>query len=51
MTPRGCKYSTDSFCYVRRGKCFSKKAKKHCLNNCIRAGEAYLYYFGMPIGD
>ena len=50
MTTRGCKYSAGSFCYVYR-EFFAKRAKKHCLNNCIRAGEAYLAYFGMPVGD
>ena len=29
----------------------AKRAKKHCLSNCIRAAEAYLHYFGMPVGD
>ena len=50
MTARGCKYSADSFCYVC-GEFFAKRAKKHCLSNCIRAAEAYLHYFGMPVGD
>ena len=44
-------YSADSFCYVC-GEFFAKRAKKHCLSNCIRAAElAYLHYFGMPVGD
>ena len=50
MTARGCKYSADSFCYVC-GRFFAKRAKKHCLSNCICAAEAYLHYFGMPVGD
>ena len=50
MTARGCKYSADSFCYVC-GEFFAKRAKKPCMSNCIRAAEAYLHYFGMPIGD
>ena len=50
MTARGCKYSDDSFCYVC-DEFFAKRAKKHCLSNCIRAAEAYLHYFRMPVGD
>ena len=50
MTAHGCKYSANSFCYIC-GEFFAKRAKKHCLSNCIRAAEAYLYYFGMPVGD
>ena len=50
MSARGCKYSADSFCYVC-GEIFPKRSKKHCLSNCIRAAEAYLYYFEMPVGD
>ena len=50
MTACGCKYSTDFFCYVC-GEFFAKRAKKHCLSNCICAAEAYLHYFGMPVGD
>ena len=50
MTVRGGKYSADSFCYVC-GEFFAKRAKKHCLNNCIRVGDACLAYFGMPVGD
>ena len=50
MTARGCKYSADSFCYVC-GEFFAKRTTKHCLNNCIRAGDACLAYFGMPVGD
>ena len=50
MTTRGCKYSADSFCYVC-SEFFAKRAKKHCLSNCIRAAEAYLHYFGMPVGN
>ena len=50
MTARVCKYSADSFCYVSN-KSFAKRAKKYCLSNCIRAGEAYLHYFGMPVGE
>ena len=30
---------------------FAKRGKKHCWNNCIRAGEAYLAYLGMPVSD
>lgn len=26
-------------------------AKKHCLESCSRATEAYHAYFGMPVGD
>jgi hypothetical protein len=33
------------------GEFFAKKAKKHSLNNCRRAKEAYQAYFGMPVGD
>ena len=29
---------------------FLQREQKHCLSNCIR-GEAYLAYFGMPVGD
>ena len=50
MTAHGCKYSPDSFCYVCC-EFFAKRAKKHCLSNCICAAEAYLHYFGMPVGD
>ena len=50
MTAYGCKYSADFFCYVC-GEFFAKRAKKHCLSNCIHAAEAYLHYFGMPVGD
>ena len=50
MIARGYKYSADSFCYVC-GEFFAKRAKTHCLSNCIRAAEAYLHYFGMPVGD
>ena len=50
MTASGCKYSADSFCYVC-GEFFAKRAKEHCLSNCIHAAEAYLHYFGMPVGD
>ena len=50
MTASCCKYSADSFCYVC-GECFPEKAKKHALDASIRAKEAYLEYFGMPVGD
>ena len=33
------------------GEFFAKKAKEQCLNMCIRAGEAYLGCFGIPVGD
>ena len=41
MAAHSCKYSADVFCYLC-SEFFAKRAKKHCLNNCIRAGEAYL---------
>ena len=50
MTARCCKYSADSFYYVC-GEFFPKKAKKHALDASIRAKEAYLAYFEMPVGD
>ena len=50
MAGHGCKYSADSFCYVCGGF-FSKQAKKHRLDSCVRAKEAYRAYFGMAIGD
>ena len=50
MSSRYWKYSADSFCYVC-SKFFAKKAKKHRLENCIRAKEAYHAYIGMPVGD
>jgi hypothetical protein len=50
MTTRHCKYPSDCFCYVC-GEFFAKKAKKHSLNSCSRAKEAYKAYFGMPVGD
>ena len=49
MSARGYKHSGDSFCYVC-GE-FSARSKKHCLSNCIRAGETYFAYFGMPVDD
>ena len=30
---------------------FAKRAQKHCLSNRICAGEAYLHYFVMLVGD
>ena len=39
ITARVCKYSANSFCYVC-DELFAKRVKKHCLNNCICAGEA-----------
>ena len=50
MSSRCCKYSAGFFCYVC-GEFFAKKAKKHRLESCIRAKEAYHAYFGMPVGD
>lgn len=50
MAVRGCKYSNDAFCYVC-GTFFAKNAKKHSLKTRIRVKEAYLEYFGMPVGD
>ncbi len=50
MAARGCKYSADCFCYVC-GEFFAKSAKKHNLDGCVRAREAYHAYFGMPVGD
>ena len=50
LSARGSKYFADSFCCVS-DKFFAKRAENHCLNNCNCAGEAYLAYFGMPVGD
>ncbi len=50
MASHGCKYSADSFCYVC-GEFFAKNAKKHYLESCCHAKEAYHAYFGMPVGD
>lgn len=50
MAARGCKYPTDSFCYVC-GEFFAKRAKKYYLDSCTRAKEAYHAYFGIPVGD
>ena len=50
MAARGCKYSADSLCYVC-GEFFARRAKKHWLDSCTRAKEAYHAYLRMPVGD
>ncbi|XP_076043771.1 uncharacterized protein LOC143026873 [Oratosquilla oratoria] len=50
MAARGCKYPTDSLCYVC-GEFFTKRAKKHYLDSCTRAKEAYHAYFGILDGN
>eukprot|EP00096_Caligus_rogercresseyi_P000087 TRINITY_DN1019_c0_g3_i3.p1 TRINITY_DN1019_c0_g3~~TRINITY_DN1019_c0_g3_i3.p1 ORF type:complete len:226 (-),score=-22.57 TRINITY_DN1019_c0_g3_i3:8-685(-) len=47
---RMCKYSCDSFCYVC-GHFIPLKAKKHSLNGCFTAKQAYHAYFGMQVGQ
>ena len=50
MSKRGCKHSTDAFCFVC-GEFIKTRAKKHSVLASAVLCKAYKSYFGMPVGD